>query len=110
MFQIHLDVKNRYEMLRMLQAYVSSVSDVSDICFKCFIWILHVMLLWLYMHVLSVCFKYFRHMLQVFHINVAKVDLNVVYVAMVIHTCFKRIFQMFCLFLELYYKCFVYTL
>jgi hypothetical protein len=32
-------------------------------------------------------------MLQVFHLNVAKVDLDVAYVAMTIHACFKRMFQ-----------------
>jgi hypothetical protein len=63
----------------MLQAYVSSISGVSDVCFKCFMWILH-MSLWLYTYVLSVCFECFRCsklMLQMFHLNVAKVDLKV---------------------------------
>jgi hypothetical protein len=32
-------------------------------------------------------------MLQVFHLDVAKVDLDVAYVAMTIHACFKHIFQ-----------------
>jgi hypothetical protein len=43
------------------------------------------MLLWFYTYVLSVCFKCFRCfrlMLQVFHLNVVKVYLDVVYVAM----------------------------
>ena len=44
------------------------------------------------------CFKCFRLTLQVFHLNVAKVDLDVAYVAMAMHACFKRIFQVFCLF------------
>jgi hypothetical protein len=39
------------------------------------------------------------YILQMFHLDVAKVDLNVVYVAMAIHVCFKRIFQVFHLFL-----------
>ena len=30
-------------------------------------------------------------MLQVFHLDVAKIDLDVVYIAMVIYACFKRI-------------------
>jgi hypothetical protein len=67
------------------------VSGVSDVCFKCFIWMLH-MLLWLHMYISSVCFecfRCFRLMLQVFHFNVAKIDLNVAYVVMAIYTCFK---------------------
>jgi len=44
------------------------------------------------------CFRCFKLMLQVFHLNVAKVDLDVAYVVVVIHACFKRIFQVFCLF------------
>jgi hypothetical protein len=54
------------------------------------------MLQWLHTHVSSVCFKCFtcfRLMLQVFHLDVAKVDLDVAYVAMTIHACFKHIFQ-----------------
>jgi hypothetical protein len=95
-------------MLHMLQAYISSVSCVSDVCFKCFIWILH-MLQWLYTHVLSICFKCFicfRLMLQVFHLDVAKVDLDIAYVAMTIHACFKHMFQVFHLCSDVYYKCF----
>jgi hypothetical protein len=45
--------------------------------------------------VASVSFKCFICMLQVFHIDVAKVDRDVVYVAMAIHVCCKRPFQMF---------------
>jgi hypothetical protein len=45
------------------------------------------------------CFRCFIYILQMFHLDVAKVDLNVVYVAMAIHVCFKRIFQVFHLFL-----------
>jgi hypothetical protein len=37
-------------------------------------------------------------MLQVFHVYVAKVDRDVAYVAMVMHVCCKRLFQMFQLF------------
>jgi hypothetical protein len=72
----------------MLQVYVSSVSGVLDVCFKCFIWMLH-MLLCLYTYVSSICFECFRLMLQVFRLNFAKVDLNVLYVAMAIDVCFK---------------------
>jgi hypothetical protein len=56
------------------------------------------MLLSIYTYVSSICFecsKYFRLMLQVFHLNVAKVDLDVAYVVMAIHACFKRMFQVF---------------
>jgi hypothetical protein len=44
------------------------------------------------------CFRYFICMLQVFHVDVAKVDRDVAYVAMVIHVCYKHPFQMFQLF------------
>jgi hypothetical protein len=37
-------------------------------------------------------------MLQVFHVDVAKVDRDVAYVAMTIHVCCKRLFLMFQLF------------
>jgi hypothetical protein len=41
------------------------------------------------------CFRYFRNMLQVYHLYVAKVDRDVAHVAMAIHVCFKCMFQMF---------------
>ena len=37
-------------------------------------------------------------MFQVFHVDVAKVDRDVAYVAMTIHVCCKRLFQLFQLF------------
>jgi hypothetical protein len=37
-------------------------------------------------------------MLQMFHVDVAKLDRDVAYVVMVIHVCCKRLFQMFQLF------------
>jgi hypothetical protein len=37
-------------------------------------------------------------MLQIFNLDVAKVDLDVAYVAMTVHACFKRMFQVFHLF------------
>jgi hypothetical protein len=37
--------------------------------------------------------------------EVAKVDCDVVYVAMAIHVCYKRHFQMFHLFLDISCKC-----
>ena len=62
------------------------------------------MLQWLYTYVSSVCsnsFICFRRMLQVFHQDIAKVDLNVAYTYMLqayvssVFSCFKRIFQVF---------------
>ena len=44
---------------------------------------------------LYTCFKSFtcfRLMLQVFHLDIAKVDLDVAYVVMTIHACFKHMF------------------
>jgi hypothetical protein len=46
----------------------------------------------------SIRFKCFIYMLQVFHVDVAKVDQDVAYVAMVIHICCKHLFLMFQLF------------
>jgi hypothetical protein len=43
-------------------------------------------------------FRCFRLILQVFHLDIAKVDIDVAYVAMVVHACFKRIFLVFYLF------------
>jgi hypothetical protein len=41
-------------------------------------------------------------MLQVFYVDVAKVDRHVAYVAMAIHVCCKRLFKMFHLFFLTY--------
>jgi hypothetical protein len=63
-------------------------------------------------------------MLQVFHVDVVKVNRDVTYAAMVIHVCCKRLFQMFQLFrrkLHMFYlgvayishlcfKCFIWIL
>jgi hypothetical protein len=52
-------------------------------------------------YIANVCFscrRCFRGMLQVFRIDVAKVDRDIAYVAMAIHICCKRLFQMFHLF------------
>jgi hypothetical protein len=46
------------------------------------------------------CFKCFRGMLQVFHMDIAKVDRDVSYVAIVVHVCYERLFQMFHLFFK----------
>jgi hypothetical protein len=66
-------------MLQWLYMHVASIcfkcfSYFSDICFKCFICMLH------NIHVASVCFKHFRcliRMLQLFYLDVAKLDLDV---------------------------------
>jgi hypothetical protein len=64
-------------------------------------------------------------MLQVFHMDITKVDQDVSYVAMVVHICCKRVFQMFHLFFKrmlqvclwdvayvshICYKCFIWML
>jgi hypothetical protein len=41
------------------------------------------------MPVVSICFKCFIRMLQVFHLDVAKVDLDVAYVLQWLHARFK---------------------
>jgi hypothetical protein len=46
-------------------------------------------------HACSKCFGCFRRMLQVFHLDVAKVDLDIAYAAISIHAGFKRMFQVF---------------
>jgi hypothetical protein len=56
-------------------------------------------------HVASSCFKYFRYficMLQLFHMDIVKVDRDIAYVAMVIHVCCKLLFPMFHLFFQAY--------
>jgi hypothetical protein len=60
----------------------------------------------IYCNAIHVCFKcsmfqmfyFFRHMLQVFYLGVAKVDLDVGFVAMATHVCYKCMFRMFDLF------------
>jgi hypothetical protein len=46
--------------------YVSTVSAVSNVCCKCFIMTLYT-LHWLYTYIASVCFKWFKRMLQMFY-------------------------------------------
>jgi hypothetical protein len=53
------------------------------------------------MHVVSVCFRCFIHMFQVFHLDVAKVDMNIAYV-------FYNSFQVFSDVLDVCCKCFSY--
>jgi hypothetical protein len=54
------------------------------------------------------CFRYFKLMLQVFHLDVAKVDLNVAYVVMAIHGRFKRIFSSVSSVSDVCCKCFIF--
>ena len=56
-------------------------------------------------HVASVCFECFRGMLQVFQMDVAKVNRDVAYVAMVVHVFRKGMLPMFHVFLDVYRKC-----
>jgi hypothetical protein len=51
------------------------------------------MFLWLYTHVSIVFFKCFRLILQVFHLDVAKVDMDAGYIAMATHMF--QVFHMF---------------
>jgi hypothetical protein len=54
-------------------------------------------------HVANVCFKCFRcfrGMLQVFHMDLSKLDRDVSYVASVSEACCKSLFKMFHLFLQ----------
>ena len=44
-------------------------------------------------------------MLQLFQMNVAKVDQNVAYVAIVVYVCCKLLFPMFYMFLDVCCKC-----
>jgi hypothetical protein len=45
-------------------------------------------------------------MLQVFSLDIAKLDLDVAYVAMAMHACFNCMFQLFHMFSVACYKCF----
>jgi hypothetical protein len=49
-------------------------------------------------HVANVCFECFKGMLQVFYIDIAKVDRDVAYVAMVVHVYCKGLLLVFHLF------------
>ena len=68
------------------------------------------------MHVASVCFMCFGCficMLQVFQLDVAKVDLDVACVCNgfeVICKCFRRMFARASVVLDIYCKCFIYML
>jgi len=51
-------------------------------------------------HIANICFKCFKCFrgIQVFHADIAKVDQDVAYVAMVVHVCCKLLFPLFHLF------------
>ena len=53
-------------------------------------------------HVARVCFNCFRGMLQIFRMDALKIDRDVAYVVMVVHICYKRLFQMFHLLFHTY--------
>ena len=67
-------------MCNDFQVFSGVFASISDACFK--------------------CFRCFGGMLQVFRMNVAKVD-RVAYVAMVVHVCCNLLFPMF----HLFFKC-----
>ena len=74
----------------MLQASVSNVLFAfSDVCCKC------TYLDVAYFHTYATrvcfnCFRYFRGMLQVFHMDATIIDRDVTHVSMVVHVCCKR--------------------
>jgi hypothetical protein len=62
----------------------------------------------IFRHVGSLCFKCFscfRYMFQVFHTDVAKVDRDASYVAIVVHVCCKRYSQCFICLSDICCKC-----
>jgi hypothetical protein len=75
--------------MRMLRACVSSVSGVSDVCFKCSIWMLQMLH---NMPVANVCLQVFHAYVQVFYLDVVKVDLDIVYVCNGLFQVFFRCF------------------
>jgi hypothetical protein len=100
----HVCCKCMFQMLHLFQTYVTNISpgcckSRSRCCknrFRCciFLQLLHT-------YVASVCSKYFiyfRRILQVFHLGVAKIDLDVAFVAMATHVCCICTFQIFHLF------------
>ena len=55
------------------------------------------------LHVASICFKYFKGMLQVFYIDVAKIDRDVAHVAMVFSSVGPKCFIFFRRMLQVFY-------
>ena len=92
-----IDASNAY-----FKRLFSSISHISDSCCKCFfldvakVYIDVACVCWLYTHVSSVyfkCFICFRRMLQVFYLDVTKVDLNVAKVDLyVAYTCMLQVY------------------
>ena len=86
-------------------ATVEPLPPVNSTCRQDFILLSSKEMFALKLHVASVCFKCFkcfRGMLQVSRTDVAKVDLDVAHVAMVVHVCCKLPFSMLHLFFPTY--------
>jgi hypothetical protein len=110
-----------FQVLQAFQTYVSSVLSecykliwdvayVASLCFKCFrrrFEVFHLDVAYAAM-ALYACFKrmfqvflmFQNHVtsVQVYHLDVTKVDLDGPYVAIAIHACFKHMFRMLHLF------------
>jgi hypothetical protein len=75
-------------MLQWLNTHVSSVSSISDVCCKCLIWMFQsrsgVAYIAMAIHACLKCFFYFRSMLQMFYLNVSKIDLGKAHVTVAI--------------------------
>jgi hypothetical protein len=123
--------KRVFQVLQMFQRYVASVSYVCcknrSGCCNCFRWMLqafvqnvssisnvYLQAFWSSVaYVSRICCKNMFQMFQsyvaasVFMLQVVSIYLKVAYVAMAIYVCYKCIFQ---LFLEICYKCFIWTL
>jgi hypothetical protein len=102
---LHRDHTTRFHcvVLRLPASQVLLKAHVVSVCFK--------------------CFKYFKCMLQVFQMDVVKIDRDVTYVAMIVHLCCKGLLPMFssvfwdvcckCIYLDVAYvshiccKCFI---
>jgi hypothetical protein len=84
MFQVfHLDVAKvdlDVAYTCILQAYVfERFSVASNVCFMCFVWMLHIFCngytcFFGVSDICCKCFSYFGHILQVFYLNITKVD------------------------------------
>ena len=76
---------SRYAVLRPPDCHVLLKAFVASVCFE--------------------CFTCFRGMLQVFQMDVVKIDWAVAYVAIVVHACFKLLFSILHLFFDVCCKC-----
>ena len=91
-----------FQVFQMFQTSVSSVSSRCCICcygYTC-----------MFQACVSNASDVFRLILQMFHLDIVKVDLDIAYVAMAIHTCFKTMFQVFHMFSDVCCKCFIWML